>query len=154
MLRIIAGVIVGWIVMVVLVALTFLITATAMGGIENVLQPGTYWTTNTFNVIVLAGGFVAAILGGVVCGAIARHPNAALLLAGIVLAFGIGSALMNRNKPDPPPRTGPLKMEDMMKHGKEPNWFAFSTPLTGAFGLLIGSAIVGARRKNAPSPNN
>ena len=146
MLRLIAGVIVGWIVMAILVMATFAITVLALG-LEGTLQPESYWTTNTFNVIVLAGGFIAAILGGVVCMAIARDARAAYALATIIIAFGLASAVMNMNKSDPPARAGDPTLQDITSHGKEPNWFAFTTPALSAAGILIGSGL--SRRKPA-----
>lgn len=146
MLRIIAGVVVGWIVMAILVMATFAVTIVAMGGLENTLQPNSWWTTNTFNIIVLAGGFVAAIIGGLVCGLIARKAGAAFALAAIMLAFGIWYAMVNFNEPDPPARTAEPTMEAMMEHGKEPNWFAISKTALGVIGVLIGASLV--RRKS------
>ena len=145
MLRIIAGIIVGWIVMVVVVMATFAITMVALG-LENILQPDSYWTTDTFNIIVLAGGFVAAIAGGVVCKAIARSSNATYALVTIVLAMGIVSAISNMNKADPPARTGDPTIEDMMMHGKEPNWFAITKVVLAVGGLIIGSAMISSRK--------
>jgi hypothetical protein len=151
MLRIIAGIIVGWIVMAVLVIATFAI-AMAVLGMENILKPGSYWTTDTFNIIVLGGGLLAAIIGGVVCKIIARDSRATLALAAIVLAMGIGSYVMNANKPDPPariPGTGqPTMMEmgqDMATHGKEPHWFAIAKTVLGVAGLVIGSSLIKGR---------
>ena len=146
MLRIIAGVIVGWIVMALLVMATFLITTMAMGGLENVLKPNSYWTTDTFNIIVLIGGTIAAIIGGLVCGLIARNAKAAVALAVIMLAYGVFYIVTNINEPDPPARTEPATMEAMMEHGKEPNWFSISKTVLGAVGVLIGSAMVKPRR--------
>ena len=148
MLRIIAGIIVGWIVMAVLVIATFGITMMVLG-LDKILKPDSYWTTDTFNIIVLVGGFIAAIVGGMVCKAIARNSKATLTLAAIVLIMGAGSAVMNMNKPDPPPRaagSGQPTMQDMMTHGKEPNWFAIMKTLLGAAGLVIGSSLVKGRR--------
>jgi hypothetical protein len=141
MLRIIAGIIVGWIVMAIIVIAVFFITIKALKW-EGSLQPDSYWTTNTFNIIVLIGGTIAAIAGGLVCKLIARNSKAVFALAVIVLAYGIFSAVMNMNKPDPPARTGTPTLDDMMTHGKEPNWFAFSTPLLAAIGVIIGSQLV------------
>jgi hypothetical protein len=148
MLRIIAGIIVGFIVMFVLVMATFGIATLAFGGLDGVVQEGSYWTTNTFNIIVLIGGLVAAIVGGLVCAAISRNSKAAFALATIVLALGAVSAVMNMNKPDPPPRTGSVTMQDMQVHGKEPNWFAIGKTITGAIGVLIGASFV---RKRTPT---
>jgi hypothetical protein len=141
MLRGIAGVIVGFIVMVIGVVATFGITIGVMG-LEGVSQPGTFWTTNTFNIIVLIGGFIAALLGGWACGLIARNSKAAIVLAIIVVVMGIFTAVQNMNKPDPPARTGAITREDMMKHGKEPNWFAFGKVIAGALGVMVGSGLV------------
>lgn len=141
MLRIIAGIIVGWLVMAVLVMATFGITILAMGW-DGTLRPDSYWTTDTFSLIVLVGGFIASIVGGAICALIARSANAALVLIGIVLVFGIGGAVMNMNKPDPPARTGEPTFEDIATHGKEPMWFAFGKVVLAAAGLFIGSSLV------------
>ena len=148
MLRIIAGIIVGFIVMVILVMATFGITIAALG-IEKTVQPGSYWTTNTFNIIVLIGGFIAAIIGGLVCGMIARNSMAAFALVAILLATGIGSVIADMNRPDPPARTAPATLEDISRYGKEPMWFAFSKIVFGAVGVLIGSSMVKKRRPAA-----
>ena len=145
MLRIIAGVIVGFIVMLIIVMATFGITMAVMG-LDAILNPNSYWTTDTFNVIVLIGGFVAAIIGGMVCKIIARESKGTLALAAIVIVMGIGSAVMNMNKPDPPVRTGPPTITDIQTHGKEPNWFAISKTVLAAAGLVIGSSLVSGRR--------
>jgi len=144
MLRIIAGIIVGWIVMAVLVIATFGSTMFALGW-EGTLQPDSYWTTGTFNIIVLIGGFLAAIVGGAVCALIAKSPKATVALVAIVLVFGSISAVMNMSKPDPPARTGEATFEDITTHGKEPMWFAFSKVGLGAVGLLIGGGLVSRR---------
>ena len=64
MLRIIAGIIVGVVVTFALVMATFGITIAALGGLEHALKPNSWWTTETFNIIIVIGGFVAAIIGG------------------------------------------------------------------------------------------
>jgi hypothetical protein len=147
MLRIIAGIIVGFVVMAVLVAATFGIAMMALG-MENILKPGTYWTSDTFNIIVLAGGLIAAIVGGMVCKVIARDSKATIALAVIVLVLGAVSAVANMNRPDPPARTGAASLTDMQTHGKEPNWFAMGKTVLAAAGLVIGSSLVKGRRPN------
>lgn len=150
MLRTIAGVVVGFLVMAVLVMATFAITMAALG-FENILQPNSYWTTDKFNIIVLIGGFVAAIVGGMVCKSIARESKATLVLAAIVIVMGIGSAVMNMNKPDPPARTGPVKLEDFATHGKEPTWFAISKSALAAIGIVIGSGLSSGLTRRKPA---
>ncbi len=144
MVRIIAGIIVGWIVMAVLVMAVFGVTMMVLG-LEQTLQPDSYWTTNTFNIIVLIGGFAAAIVGGLVCGLIARNSRATFGLAALILAMGIVSAVMNMNKPDPPARSGPATLQDIATHGKEPTWFAFSKTMIAPIGVLVGAQLVKKR---------
>jgi hypothetical protein len=38
----------------------------------------------------------------------------------------------------------------MSAHGKEPTWFAFSKVFVGAVGVLIGAAVVPARKVEVP----
>jgi peptidoglycan/LPS O-acetylase OafA/YrhL len=149
MLRIIAGIIVGFIVMAVVVMVAFAIPMAVMG-LEKILQPDSYWTTDTFNIVVLVGGFIAAIIGGMVCKLIARQSKATLVLAAIVIVMGIGSAVANAKKPDPPVRTEPATMEGIGLHGKEPNWFAISKTVAAVVGLIIGSSLVKRRSPGMP----
>jgi peptidoglycan/LPS O-acetylase OafA/YrhL len=150
MLRIIAGVIVGWIVMAIIVLASFGIAWLALGT-KGTVQPDSYWTTNTFNICVLAGGTLAAIAGGLVCALIARSNKAAFALAVIVLLMGVGSAITQMSRPDPPARTGEITMEAMQTHGKEPTWFAISKAFTGTLGVLIGASLV-KKRASAAAP--
>jgi hypothetical protein len=144
--RLIAGMIVGYFVMAILVVATFAVTWLALGT-ERTFQPDSYWTTGTFNIAVLAGGTVAAIIGGLVCALIAGSRSAAYALAAIVLAFGIVSAVREMNKPDPPARAGEITMQDVATHGKEPTWFAFGAPILAGLGIVIGAGL--RRQKSA-----
>jgi hypothetical protein len=150
MLRIIAGIIVGWIVMAIMVMAAFAIAWLALGT-EGTFQSGSYWTTNTFNIAVLAGGTIAAIVGGLLCVVIARNGKAAFALAAIVMAVGIGGAVMEMNKPDPPARTGAITMQDVATHGKEPMWFAFGTPILAGLGIAIGSGLGSGLGRRKPA---
>ena len=141
MLRTIAGVFIGWVIMAIIVMATFIITMAVMG-LEGILQPDSYWTTTTFNIIVLAGGLAGAIIGGLICKLIARNAHAAFALAAVVLAMGAGSFFMNMQKPDPPARIAAATLEDIGTHGKEPTWFALGKTIAGAVGVLLGASLV------------
>jgi hypothetical protein len=145
MLRLIAGVIVGFVVMAVIVMATFGITMAVLG-LEGIIQPNSWWTSNAFNIIVLVGGLIAAIAGGMVCKAISRTTAATLVLVAIVLIMGTGSVVINTNKPDPPARIEAVTMEGIQKNGKEPHWFAIFKIVLAAAGLVIGSSLVAGRR--------
>jgi hypothetical protein len=78
-------------------------------------------------------------------------PRRAFGLAAVVLAMGIGSAVMNMNKPDPPPRTGPATLQDIAAHGKEPNWFTIGKTIVGVIGVMIGAQLVRQRTPGSVS---
>ncbi len=145
MLRAIAGVIVGFLVMSVLIAAFFFVCPTVLGW-EKVFQPGTYWTTTWWNWSTLAWGFVAALIGGCLCRLIARGPRAGVVLAALLLVFGLIGGVMNIRKANPPARDvsfdGMSFMQVMEKVGteaKEPNWYGFAKNVVGAAGILLGN---------------
>lgn len=72
---------------------------------DGVLQPASYWTTNTFNIMV--------------------HRRLRRVDFAIVLALGIGGAIMKPKRPEPPVRTGEAMLQDLNAHGKEPTWYSF-----------------------------
>jgi asparagine N-glycosylation enzyme membrane subunit Stt3 len=162
MIRSIIAIVVSFITVNLLIMALFLVTAVVLG-IEGTLRPGEYWTSTTFNVIVLAGGAVMSALGGVVCALIAKSWRPALVVVGVILALGLVGAAQNLQKPDPPTRGDAVEgetdrqyatriLEEMMEVGKEPTWFSFATPFVGALAFLGGARMVGDRRRRAISP--
>lgn len=149
MIRAVLSVIAGWLTMTIGVIIVFGVTMLVLGA-SGVYRPGTYWTTNTFNIIVLVGGFTGAVLGGAVCELIARSRKPAMILAALTLGFGLVSGVLNMQKPDPEPPAGERSFEEGMKRGKEPVWFGFAAPFLGAAGILVGSALM--RRKAGAAP--
>lgn len=155
MVRAALAVIVSYVLQSLLV-MAVLLGTVLMLGLEGTLRPGEYWTTNTFNAIVLIGGTVVAGLCGMLCAVIARSWKPALVVAGIMLAMGLIGAIGNMNKPDPPAREEissegsqfehTLKvLEQTGTHGKEPVWFSFAAPLIGA-SAFVGGAMLARRR--------
>lgn len=149
MLRAVAGVIVGYIVMVVLVFGTFTCAYLLMGA-DNAFRPGTYDASVLWLVVSFALGLIAAVVGGVVCAAITKAGSAApKALAAVVIVLGLAMAVpvFMGTRPDPGPRTGDVpNMEAMMK-AKQPKWVAVANPLVGALGVVIGAGL--ARKKPA-----
>jgi hypothetical protein len=160
MLRSVIAVIVSYIVLNILIAGLFVAAMFALG-IEGTLRPGEYWTSSAFNAAVLLGGAAAAALAGALCAVIARSWRPAVVVAAVMLAFGLFGAFRNSQKPDPPAR-GPAAdgessmdytmrvLKDMRTVGKEPTWFSFGVPFIGAAAFLVGARVVAARRRPAP----
>lgn len=145
MLRAIVGVIVGFMVMSILIAAFFFVVPTMVGW-EKVFQPGKFWTTEWWNWSTLAWGIVAALLGGLLCRLIARGSRAGVVLAVLVLGFGLIGAVGNMQKPDPPARDVSFNgmsfmqiMQTIGNQGKEPVWYSFAKNFVGAAGVLIGN---------------
>lgn len=138
--RAILSVVVGYVVMAIIVACTFGVLMAILGA-DGTYKPGTYWTTNTFNAIVLAGGTVGAVIGGFICMLIVKSQRPVHVLAGLVLLIGLASAVMNMGKPDPTPPAGVPTFEEGSSRGKEPVWFSFTIAIAGPVGLLIGGRL-------------
>lgn len=161
MLRAILAGVVSYIVLAVLIMGMFLAAMFALG-IEGTLRPGEYWTSSTFNAIVVTGGTVLSLAAGALCGWIARSPRPAVVVAVLMAGFGLVRALQNSGKADPPARPGPNAgestgdyamriMTEMSRVGKEPTWFAYTVPIVGAAAFAVGGMLVAARRRGAPA---
>lgn len=140
MVRSIVGVIVGYIVAAVFIVACF--TGMQLGlGTERVFQPGSYMASKLFIYCALGVTVVAAILGGLACAAISRGGKAPMVLAGLFLALGLFSAVMNMNKPDPGSRTGDISPFESALKARQPDWYAFTIPFLGAVGVLVGARL-------------
>lgn len=144
----IAGVIVGYLVMAILVfgALT---TAYLGMGADRAFQPGTYDVTGLWTVTMIVVGLVAAIAGGMTCRAIAG-PGAVKALAVVVFVLGLVMAvpaLTASESSKPGPRTAEVGNMDAMTKAQTPAWAALLNPFIGAAGVMAGS-----RRKNRVRP--
>lgn len=142
------GVIVGFVVAFVVVMVTFFVAMTALGP-EGTYKAGTYWTTDAFNVITLIGGTIGAALGGLLCGLISRSRTALMVFVSLIVVTGLLGAVMQMNKPDPPPAAAPPTFKEIAEHGKEPTWYAFTKVALGAGGVLVGGWSVAGRRKKS-----
>lgn len=152
MLRTVLAVVVSFLALNLGVMVLFLVSVLTLG-IEGTLRPGSYWTSTVFNMVVVIGGAVIALLSGALCGVIGRSVRPALVVAGAMLAFGMFGAVRNLNKADPPARPAPNAgesdsdyrmrvLKDMQTVGKEPTWFAFSVPVIGAGAVVLGAWLV------------
>jgi hypothetical protein len=133
----IGSVILGYLVMVVVVFGTFSLAFLALGT-EGSFQPGSYDISSLWIVVSIVLGFIAAVLGGLVCLAVAREKRAAHILALVVIVLGIVFALpqLTGGIEDPGPRAADVAMFEAMQSAQQPTWLALLNPLIGAVGVL------------------
>ncbi|MEJ2311070.1 MAG: hypothetical protein P8Y10_00140 [Gemmatimonadales bacterium] len=144
------GVVIGYLMMVAFVFLSFSIAYGIMGA-DRAFQPGVYDVTSLWIITSFMLGLAGAILGGYVCEAIAREERAPKLLAVVVLLLGFAFAVPVLTTTSPSaPREGAVSNAVAMQNAQQPPWVALLNPLFGAIGVLIGA---GARtgRSEAPS---
>ncbi len=142
MARKILGVIVGYVVMALLVFLTFSVAYLAMGA-NHAFKPGTYNVSLRWTALSFVLSLIAAIVGGYTCALIARSTRAAQVLAGIVLVLGIIIAIPALTGSDTRPNTRPADVPNMqaMQSARTPGWVAILNPIVGVVGVLVGASI-------------
>lgn len=171
MARSILGVIVGYLVMAAIV-FGSLTAAYLLMGADRAFKPGLFEVTTTWLATSFVLGFIAALVGGVVCAVIARKRKAAYALAALVVLIGAGLAVYQGVEsgeitipgqeeiaaaPSPsaePPRvrTADVGSMEAMQHAETPDWVLWINPLLGAVGVLLGAgmaegAAAGSRKK-------
>lgn len=142
MVRGIVGVIVGYIVMAAIVFLTFSLAYITMGA-GNAFRPGSFDPSLPWIVISFFLAFIAALVGGYVCAAIAKTKRAPQILAGIVVVLGILVAIpaLRSNDTRPNVRTGDVPNMEAMQKARTPGWVALMNPLIGAVGVMVGAGL-------------
>lgn len=151
MLRAVASVIVGYIVMaaIVMIGLTGLYLAI---GTERAFEPGA-WTPSKFWIaIMIVVGIIAALVGGLTCKAIARSNKPPRVLAGIVLVLGILMAVMVMGKAAPTDPRGPeVSNIDAMNKAVTPAWVNLANAFIGFLGVMVGAGM-GKDHAGGPKP--
>jgi hypothetical protein len=141
--RAIGSVIVGYLVMAVVVFLTFSLAYLVLGS-DGSFRPGTYELSAAWIVASIVLSFIAAILGGLACAALARASTPPKVLAAIVLILGLVSAMpvLTRSGDDvATERPAEVSMTQAMQEAEQPVWIALLNPLIGAVGVLVGARL-------------
>lgn len=139
MARTIAGVIVGYLAMFAGVFVTFSVFYLIVGT-EGAFRPGSYEVTTLWIIGSFILGLLAAIVGGLVCLAIAREARAATVLAIFVIVLGAVMAIAAMGEqPNLGPRAGDVALLESMSKAIQPKWVTFLNPLVGAVGVLIAA---------------
>jgi hypothetical protein len=143
--RLFGSVIVGYIVMFCVVFLTFSGAYLALGP-DRAFLPGSYEVSMLWNVLSVVLGFVAAVIGGMVCMMIAKDARGPKWLAVLVLVLGLAFAIpVLQQAPVTEPRTASVGNMEAMGKARQPPWAALLNPVIGVIGVLVG----GRRRSGA-----
>lgn len=147
MVRVIAGVIVGYIVSVAL-TVAGIFGAWAAFGVEGAFAENSTVASTQWSITICVLGFVAAIVAGATAAAIGRHPKrlAVKLLAAVMLLLGLGAAVINMGiEPQPRPADWAGRDVGFTEAGEvasSPTWYNFVIPFIGAAGVVVGGTLV------------
>lgn len=143
MLRSIGGVIAGYVVMALLIFLTFSAAYLLMGA-NGAFQPETYEVSNLWLVTSFLLALVAAIVGGYVCALIAGKSRAPVVLAVLVVCLGVLAAVpaLRASNAGRDRLTRPAEVSNMqaMQNAVQPGWVALLNPFVGAAAVLLGAS--------------
>jgi hypothetical protein len=131
------AVIVGYLVMFVVVFVSFSLAYLVLGA-ERSFQPGSYDVSTNWALLSIALGFIAAVLGGMTCARIAPWRGPLLSLCIVLLVFGAFSAIGTAGQEEPGPRGPEVGNLEAMMDARPPAWIAYVNPLVGIAGVLIG----------------
>jgi hypothetical protein len=150
MFRIFVAVIVGYLAMGAIVAATFLLALRVPGFAFKDTGDGPIEASPALLAVSLVGSVLAAVVGGFVAAIISRGRRAVWILAGLMFAFGILSAVGNEYRPRPTTESMAGKsVQERAAQGVQPTWYAFTLPFLGAFGAIVGGRL--RKRNQVPS---
>jgi hypothetical protein len=136
MIRFVASIVAGYLVMAVLVVLGF---ALAMVVPDFAFEKDSFDVSTGWILFTLMVSLVAAAAGGLVAAIIARRHSAVLVLAILAFAIGLLSATANRAKEKPSnDAVAGMSTLERAKNAKQPDWYAFLLPFVAAGGIALG----------------
>ncbi|MEM7480079.1 MAG: hypothetical protein AAF481_02800 [Acidobacteriota bacterium] len=137
MWRSIAAVVAGYLVMALWVMIT-LSLAWVLLGAEFAFHEGTFGVTAGWMVLNLLMGVIGALLGGWVAALIGRSWGPVKVLVAVVLVLGVLSAVLQRDKPEPPPELEVTTFE-AAAYAQQPAWYPWLITAIGAGGTVLGA---------------
>lgn len=152
MLRAIASVVVGYIVMAVILMVVLTGVYLALGA-DKSFEPGLWVPSKLWIAIMIGVNIVVALAGGWVCKAIAKSSKPPRVLAGIVLALGILMAVLTMGKSAPAEARGPsVSNMEAMNKAVTPTWVNVANALIGFAGVMVGAGLGKERAGGAKLP--
>jgi hypothetical protein len=143
MIRLVLGVVVGYVAIFLIVMVSFSVAYLTLGS-ERSFQPGTFDVSFIWVIISLVLGFIAAVVGGFICHLIAQNPKASIFLAGLVLVLGLLLAIPTLSQSGDQGsnvRSGDISNFEAMQQANQPAWMALINPFLGAVGVILGARI-------------
>ena len=148
MVRFVAAVVVGYLVIAGAVIVLFM-AAYPLLGVDRLFEPGSFEATGGWIALSVSVSLVAAMMGGTMCARIAPATAAPVFLAAIVLVLGALTAMPVVTRANPErggPRPANISVDDARAHVEQPVWVALLSPLIGAIGVLSGAGTRAIRR--------
>jgi uncharacterized membrane protein YeaQ/YmgE (transglycosylase-associated protein family) len=143
MTRAIIAVIVSYLLMFVLMFVTFTCMYLLLGA-DGAFKPGSYDASNLWIALSFVVTLVVATIAGWICVTIAKTGKASMGLAIATFVLGLFLAIpsiMAHNVNQNMVRTGSVSNMEAMQRAKEPIWVPLLFPLFGATGALIGGRL-------------
>lgn len=142
MWRAVAGVVVGYLVIVIVVMVTFTGLFLAIGP-DGAFRPGSWEPSLLWIAPSVVFSILAAIAAGFVCVKISKGGKAPLVLAGLVLVLGLADGVMRATaeRPDPGPRGDRVTNFEAAQNARQPVWVSLLNPLIGAAGVIAGARL-------------
>ncbi len=142
MLRMVGLVVLGYIVIVVLVFLSFTVAYLLIGA-DGAFRPNSYDLSLIWILVTIALGFAAALAGGYMIAAMARSETEPKALAAFVFGLGIIFAIqmLLSNEAAPGTRDAAVGMFEAMANAQQPVWVAFLNSIIGALGVMTGARL-------------
>ncbi|MGQ0628944.1 MAG: hypothetical protein ACT4PL_12700 [Phycisphaerales bacterium] len=141
MMRAVLSVILAYLAMVVVVMIGNSAAYFALG-VDRVFEPGNFTPTMWWIGATIVVGMVSALVGGVVCAAIAKKPTPPKVLAVLVLVLaclgGVAQMLLPQQAEQPVREPG-VSMIEAASKTHAPVWYNFAIGVIGFVGVMIGS---------------
>jgi undecaprenyl pyrophosphate phosphatase UppP len=143
MARSIIAVIVSYIAIFALTFLAFTCVYMVLHA-DGAFRPGSFESSKRWLLIAFVVNFVVAVIGGLLCAAIAKGGKAPIALAIVLFVLGLLLAypsLMAQKANVGLVRRGEVPMMEAMQKAHSPTWVPFVFPIIGAVGVLVGSKL-------------
>ena len=143
MARSIISVVVSYVVIFALTFLAFTCMYMVLHA-DGSFKPHTFESSKRWLAAAFVINFVVAVIGGLICAAIAKGGKAPIALAIVLFVLGLLLAypsLMAQRANVGLVRKGEVPMMEAMQKAHSPTWVPFTFPIVGAVGVLVGSKL-------------
>ena len=138
MLRIVLGIVAGYVFIFVFIVSAFSALYAVMGA-ETAYKPGSFEVSMTWIIPAFALGIIASLGAGWICFLVSKSKIAVKILAGIVLVMGMAGAVGQLVSEKPAEaRTGEVDGATAMSKSVSPVWVNTANSFFVAFGVLVG----------------